>query len=92
MQKRKTSKARARESKQPHNACCTKHDHLSGYIDGEISECVQKQIEQHFADCPGCRLTVKDLRRMIKACRAEKMMKVPTAKHRKLVKLIYGKI
>jgi predicted anti-sigma-YlaC factor YlaD len=43
------------------------HEHLSDYLDGELSETERHRVEQHVGMCPQCRRVLATLRHTIEA-------------------------
>ena len=38
---------------------------ISDYVDGELDETLCRELEQHLADCPDCRIVVDTLRKTV---------------------------
>lgn len=53
-----------------HSGCRQLLGSLSDYIDGEASRELCREIEEHIAGCPNCRVVVDTLRRTISLYRS----------------------
>jgi anti-sigma factor RsiW len=45
------------------------HEHLSEYLDGELSEAERERVEEHTSLCPHCRRVLATLRRTLEGLR-----------------------
>ncbi|HSW09305.1 MAG TPA: DUF4349 domain-containing protein [Bacillota bacterium] len=50
--------------------CDRVRPHLSAYLDGVIGRSDRRQVEEHLAECAGCRALTEELGRNIKQCRS----------------------
>lgn len=41
---------------------CQFHEHLVGYLDGELPEALSAQVEEHLGGCPACARELEELR------------------------------
>jgi anti-sigma factor RsiW len=52
-------------NRKDHSTCKSLLGFLSDYVDGDLSEELCRQIEQHTADCRDCRIVVDTLRKTV---------------------------
>lgn len=57
--------------------CEIVREHLSAYIDEELSEIERFQVEQHLARCPACAAAAGELRRLVALLHAGPEVEVP---------------
>lgn len=79
-----TKKRRApKRGATPAAHCRVTMEHWSQYIDGEFSSAECRRCETHLRECPTCRAQLRDVKRVVRACRdAGKALMTPELKSR----------
>ena len=71
-----------------HDECQHLLDHLSDYVDGELSQTVCEQIERHLAGCPNCRVVVDTLCKTVMLYQSHGSDPIPANVEERLYKVL----
>ncbi len=61
---------------------------LNDFLDGELSEELCKEIENHVGQCENCRIMIDTLKKTVSLCREGNSEKLPNSIENKLTDLL----
>jgi anti-sigma factor (TIGR02949 family) len=65
--------------------CTEVRRELSNYIENDVTPDLRRQMEEHFAACPGCTAVYDGLRNVIQLVSGSKILELPTGFSQRLL-------